>query len=80
MSAPAKLGKNQIAMLRQLANPWLHLIVPDKVAMSLERRGLLAARAKDGGSFYSITPDGLRAVADLMEAGAITFPLPTPKA
>jgi hypothetical protein len=76
-----RLGRRQTELLRQLANPWLHLIVPDKIALSLARRGFLAARSKSGDGFYSITPDGLRVVADLMDAGAIEFPPPrrTPK-
>lgn len=73
-----RLGKRQIALLRQMSNPWLHLIVPDEVALSLERRGLLASKAKTGDGFYSITPDGLRTVADLMDAGTIEFPVPGP--
>lgn len=74
-----KLGKHQIELLRQLANPWLHLIVADKVAVSLAKRGLIAPRSKTKTGFYSITPKGLRVVADLMDAKVIKFPLPRPK-
>ncbi len=66
------LGKNQLELLRQLANPWLQLIVGDRVAHSLERRGLL--RACGEGSFFQITPNGMRAVAAAWEAGEVEFP------
>lgn len=73
------LGKNQSWLLRQLANPWLILIVGDREARSLAKRGLLKAHGAGGDSHYQITPDGLRLVADEMEAGTMVFPPPTHK-
>lgn len=70
------LGKHQIELLRQMANPWLRLIVGDKTTESLVKRGLLAPRSKDKDSFYQITPAGMRAVADLWEAKKIKFERP----
>ena len=67
-----KLGRRQTELLRQLANPFLFLIVGDRVADSLVKRGLLAETGPTGG-FYQITPAGLRHVADLWEAGAVRF-------
>lgn len=69
------LGTRQIDLLRQLANPHLFLIIGDKVAESLVRRGLVAETGVKGG-FFQITPAGMRLMADMWEAGKITFDPP----
>lgn len=45
------------------------MIVPCKTALSLVRRGLL--KTAEGGGFACITPAGLRALAEAMEAGLV---------
>jgi F0F1-type ATP synthase epsilon subunit len=62
------LGTKQRGLLRALASPSCALIVPDKVALSLVKRGLL--KTEDGG-FACITPAGLRVLADELESGRI---------
>ena len=75
------LGNKQRELLGQLGSPGRFLIVGDKVAESLARRGLLAAQGKNADSFYQITPAGLRALADEWESGRLEFKLdPDPKA
>ena len=64
------LGKRQLDLLATVASPFFLLIVNDTVSRSLEKRGLVAphfAKSKDG--FFGVTPRGLRALADEMEAG-----------
>jgi hypothetical protein len=61
------LGKNQLARLKSLAHPETYLIVGDRAADSLARRGLLRAFGKGRKSFFGITPAGLRALADALE-------------
>ena len=63
------LGKHQLELLAGLACPGRALIVPGKVSESLVRRGLL--KCYDDGSFSCITPNGLRALADALEAGKV---------
>jgi hypothetical protein len=55
-------------MLMALASPSCAMVVPDKVALSLVKRGLL--RTHDGG-FACITPSGLRTLANELEEGRI---------
>ena len=61
------LGINQTRMLLMLASPATALVTPDAVSRRLIKRGLLA----DEGSAIRITPAGLRALADEMEAGRV---------
>ena len=65
----SRLGDQQIRLLIVLATPDRGLLTPDKVSASLVRRGLLA-EDKPGGCSV-ITPAGLRALADAMEAGRV---------
>ena len=69
------LGSKQRELLGQLGSPGRFLIVGDKVAESLARRGLLAAQGKEGKSFFQITPAGLRALAHEWESGRLEFKL-----
>ena len=72
-----RLGKHQIDMLRMLVDPGRFLIVGDKTALSLAKRGLVKARSKAHDSFYQITPAGLHAVADLWKSRELKFPGPS---
>ena len=57
-----------------MGSPFHALVVADKVSRSLAKRGLLEPvgdpEAKDAG-FFTITPAGLRVLADAMECGQI---------
>ena len=71
-----RLGKHQLCLLATMASPFSLLIVPDKVALSLHKRGLLASRSQRFASgeekdCLSVTPTGLRALADALERGDI---------
>lgn len=75
MSIVAALGHRQLKLLLQLSTPAMVLLTANDVARSLEARGLVAVtentrvlRGKGGGA-YRITPAGLRASADALEAG-----------
>ena len=65
----ARLGKNQLDFLAGLAGPRRAAIVGDKLLRSLAKSGYIKALGDD--SFYVITPDGLRAVADALDSGAL---------
>jgi hypothetical protein len=62
-----RLGKHQLRLLATMASPFVRLIVPDSVARSLEVKGLVEPTVE--GSFYAITPLGLRELADQLERG-----------
>lgn len=63
-----RLGKHQLRLLRVLAGGCFQ-IVPDKVSRSLVAKGLAVEWRDD--SFVGITPNGLRALADAAESGAV---------
>jgi hypothetical protein len=63
------LGKHQRGLLANLAGVWMGLMAGDKLSAGLVRRGLLAA--EPDGSWAHITPAGLRAVADEIDAGRV---------
>jgi len=65
-----RLGKHQLAMLRTVGTTSA-LVVPDKTSRRLVELGLMAA--EPDGSFASITPNGLRALADAADAGRVTL-------
>lgn len=67
------LGKNQLERLLGLASPSSLLVVGgDRVIRSLERRGLVAPAVKDRpDAWLQITPAGMRALADALEAGQL---------
>lgn len=75
----ARLGKNQLALLKVLANPNMFLIVESKESRSLAKRGLIRSRTEDGNSFFQITPAGWRALADAVDAGILELPAPASK-
>jgi hypothetical protein len=76
-----RLGRHQLRLLAVLGNPHNMLIVPDKVALSLSRRGLVEPRSApasaigaggvDKGAFFGITPAGLRRLAVAIERGEL---------
>lgn len=65
------LGPKQIALLVVLAAPDRALVVADKIARSLMKRGLLAPMRADIDGMLRITPAGLRMLATLLEAGEL---------
>lgn len=71
-----RLGKRQIELLRATVRV-AALVVPDKRSKRLCEMGLM--REMKPGAFACITPDGLRALADAADEGAIElFNLPAP--
>jgi len=67
----ARLGKNQIEFLAGLAAPRRAAVSGDKLLRSLATRGLVKPLGANGDSFFVVTADGLRAVADALDSGAI---------
>jgi hypothetical protein len=65
-----RLGKNQIDFLAGICLGRAY-IVGDKMMRSLASNGCLQALGKEGDSFYVITADGLRAVADALDSGKL---------
>lgn len=68
------LGCNQIAALLRLANPTIVQVVPDRLTRGLVARGLAESLDEDGEHFFRITGAGLRALAELRDAGALDGP------
>lgn len=66
-----RLGKHQIRLLAGLGTPALMLVVPNMVSRSLEKHGLVKGRSTRTDGFIGITPAGLRALADLYDAGKL---------
>ena len=64
-----RIGKNQLQLLVTLGSPAVLMLAPSKEARGLVKRGLL--REREGGKACCITPAGLRALADEMEAGRV---------
>lgn len=73
-----RLGCEQINYLKAMGGVGRFLVVPDKVSDSLCARGLMKSHGTDR-SFVGITPAGLRALADLLDAGIIPEPVPSMK-
>ena len=70
------LGDKQLQRLSMMAHIGNALVVPDDLSRSLCKRGLMLATgdvdgARDG--FIVITPNGLRALADAMDAGRVAW-------
>lgn len=65
------LGKRQEQRLAALALGSFQIVASDRVAQSLARRGLTKAAGRDADAFHRITPAGLRALADAMQAGRL---------
>ncbi|MBS8228165.1 hypothetical protein [Vannielia litorea] len=73
-----RLGMRQLEMLKYIGTTGA-LIVPDARSQRLCALGLLHSHGENG-SFAAITPDGLRALADAVEAGRIAlFTMPEGK-
>jgi hypothetical protein len=70
------LGPKQLQMLMSLGSPGFALVVPDKLSLSLQKRGLLTPRFSGSDGFLRITPAGLRVLAEAMERGALEPFLP----
>jgi predicted transcriptional regulator len=66
-----KLGNKQLEYLSFVVQPGLSYIVGNKVLASLVRRGLMASASSKGDSFYHITAQGLRILADEADAGRL---------
>lgn len=64
-----RLGHNQLRVLVMLGSPTMSLVVPGPECRSLISNGLL--KTSDTGGMASITPKGLRALADAMDAGRV---------
>jgi hypothetical protein len=64
------LGKNQLTLLKNLM-PGRAVVIGDKTSSSLTQRGLAQSWDENGKDLVTITPAGLRALADEMEAGRI---------
>jgi hypothetical protein len=64
-----RIGKNQLQTLVMLGSPTMSLVVPGRECRALIQNGLL--RTSETGGFACITPKGLRALADEMEAGRV---------
>lgn len=67
----ARLGAKQLDFLAGMAGTQKAVIVGDKLIRSLQDRGLMVALGKERNSFFTITPAGLRAVADALDSGAL---------
>jgi len=66
-----RLGIRQLETLRAVGTH-AALVVPDKTSRRLCALGLMVAHGDDG-SFAAITPAGLRALADAVDAGRLTL-------
>lgn len=64
-----RLGLNQLDLLAKLGSPLTMLIVGDALSDSLLARGLVRQDRKRRG--IVISPAGLRALADALEAGRL---------
>lgn len=64
-----RIGPNQLRTLIMLGSPTMSLVVPGPEHRSLVKNGLLKTR--HDYSFATITPTGLRALADEMEKGRV---------
>ncbi len=65
-----RLGKRQLALLRGVG-PTSAVVVPDGTTRRLCDLGLMKAHGGEDGSFAAVTPAGLRALADAVDAGKI---------
>ncbi len=63
-----RIGIHQLRLLIMTGSPTCILLTPDRSSDGLVKRGLLRKR-EDGAC--SVTPAGLRALADEMEAGRV---------
>jgi hypothetical protein len=71
-----RLGPKQLKLLQFIGTRGA-LVVGDKMSRRLCDLGLLIS--EPDGSFARITPDGLRSLADALEAGRISLWSPTPR-
>ena len=65
-----RIGDRQLRMLIVMASPGRTLVVGDRESAAMERRGWLKSEHGDG-DLLTITADGLRALADAMDAGRV---------
>lgn len=66
------LGKRQIDLLAMMTSVGRALVVPNEVSKALCKRGLMEVSGRDIDGFVVVTPNGLRALADAMDAGKIS--------
>ena len=74
MTRPAPtypLGRHQRELLARIANPTAFLAVGNRWSDALLRRRLAKAHGDHDRAMIAITPEGLRAPADELEAGRI---------
>jgi hypothetical protein len=64
------LGKHQLTLLKNLM-PGRAVVIGGNTSSSLIKRGLACSWDENGKDLVTITPAGLRALADEMEAGRI---------
>jgi hypothetical protein len=68
-----RLGIRQVRRLAALSGIGLCQVVPDDVTRSLCLRGLMLGTAPDGDGMVVVTPAGLRALADALDAGRMDW-------
>jgi hypothetical protein len=73
-----RIGPDQLQTLIMLASPMCTMLTADRSSRALVKRGLLRLERK-GYEASVITPAGLRALADEMEAGRVKLALETMK-
>lgn len=71
------IGRHQLRLLILTASPTCVLVTPDRSSAGLVKRGLLI---EDNAAGCTITPAGLRALADEMEAGRVATAIDKMKA
>lgn len=71
----ARLGKKQLGFLAGMVGTGVGTgraaVVGDALIHSLVARGCMRPLGPQGDSFFVVTPAGLRAVADALDAGTI---------
>lgn len=73
----SRVGHDQLRILMMTASPFSILVTEDRASRGLVKRGLLS-QGRHGG--MTITADGLRVLADQMDAGAVADKLAELKA
>lgn len=67
----ARLGRKQLTFLANMAGTGFAVVVGDAFIRRLVAHGCLRPLGPEGDSFFVVTPAGLRAVADALDAGTI---------
>lgn len=72
----SRLGSRQLKRLAGMAGVGSALVVPDSISRSLTARGLMQPTGDQPGAedgMIVVTPAGLRALADAMDAGLVQW-------